>query len=266
MSQIPHSMNTSLTGRTRWNLWKDVEDVAEQESPYGSLIKCMELPLTQGTFKLEYICPMAFLWHLCSKSFFFFQMLKKFPPCGDQAQPALRARLVLYLDDVMPGNPHRPDHGRSYVAIYWAFLDLPDWLLHSTKGWFVLAFVPKRIWSQIPGEQSALMKHLLKAFWRDDVELSFVGLVHLRHNDECLALACEEVAAWLLDGDAVPKVTLAKTMSAFKCCCKCRNVVARIAAARIPAGTASFFLGPLEKRTRFRPGHIWLQTICLQRA
>ena len=124
---------------------------------------------------------------------------------------------------------------RAYVAIYWTLLDLPDWLLHSVRGWFTLSFVPKRIWRRIPGEQSGLMHKLLKAFWPDDRSLGFsIGLV-LQHCGSAIHLVVEKVTLWLLDGDAVPKVTLAKTMSAFKCCCKCRNVVARISAEKVAA-------------------------------
>jgi hypothetical protein len=37
------------------------------------------------------------------------------------------------------------------MAIYWTFLDFPDWLLQSEKGWFILAFVSKTDYKRIEG-------------------------------------------------------------------------------------------------------------------
>ena len=58
------------------------------------------------------------------------------------------------------------------------------------------------------------MASLLQAFWADD-GLSFATGLQLVRGEEGLLLSAEKVTLWLLDGDAVSKVTLAKTMSAF---------------------------------------------------
>ena len=244
-----YTARRGLAGETQWSQISYHRNIAELDSPYGTLIKSVELPQGDGVDPVHwlYICPLAFLWHQCQASSNFFQMLQSWPDDRTKAQPTKQARIAMYLDDVMPGNQHRPDMGRSYVAIYWALIDLPDWMLHSTNGWFVLAFVPKRIWTEIPGEQSGLMVRLLKAFYPDE-GLSFAETIMLQHGSECLALTAQEINLWLLDGDAVPKVTQAKTMSAFKCCSKCSNVVARVAPHKIPAGTP-VFLGTISKPT-----------------
>jgi hypothetical protein len=208
------------------------------ETPLGPLTSSTELPQGDGRppMAVQYICPLAFLWQACRLSLPLFKLLQGFPQTEGEAQPSVQARIAMYLDDVMPGNARRPDAARSYVAVYWALMDLPDWLLHSTMGWFVLGFIPKKIWKLIPGEQSGLLRILLKAFW-PEVGSSFETGVFLQHGEEGFLLKADKISAWLLDGDAVSKVTLAKTMSAFKCCCKCRNVVARISADKVPAGT-----------------------------
>ena len=38
------------------------------------------------------------------------------------------------LADVMPGNLHRPDKGRKYMALYWTLLDFPSWMLQSARA------------------------------------------------------------------------------------------------------------------------------------
>ena len=79
------------------------------------------------------------------------------------------------------------------------------------------------------------MRKLLKAFWPDEGCGFAAPGVLLSHLGSAFRFVADKVTLWLLDGDAVPKVTLAKTMSVFKCCCKCRNVVARITAERVSA-------------------------------
>ena len=259
MATIPHTVQQALTGEHRELLRHKIKENAQQDTPLGAICKTMRVPteLPSPPQVLDYICPLAFLWKLCFQSRRFFELLQRCPGTGDPAQPGIVARLCLYLDDVMPGNQHRPDSGRSYVAIYWTLLDLPDWMLHSTNGWFVLAFVPKKIWLKVPGEQSGLMAHLLKAFWPED-ELSFATSFAVVNGEDSLALRAQEIAIWLLDGDAVPKVTTSKTMSAFKCCCRCRNVVARIAADKIPEGTPFVFRVSYAKVDFEEPGGIVL--------
>ena len=238
LARRSHAGRVAITGETLWKLRKRVVQLAEMETPLGPLTCSADLPQGEGRAPMgvQYISPLAFLWQACRLSLALFKILQGFSQRGGEAQPIHQARIALYLDDVMPGNVHRPDAGRSYVAIYWTFLDLPDWLLHSTDGWFVLSFVPKKIWKLIPGEQSGLMRIFLTAFWPDDGPSFGTGFL-VQHGEESLVLQADGVDAWLLDGDAVSKVTLSKTMSAFKCCCKCRNVVARISADKVPAGT-----------------------------
>ena len=35
------------------------------------------------------------------------------------------AKIVLYIDEVCPGNPLRPEKSRTTQAVYWAMADLP---------------------------------------------------------------------------------------------------------------------------------------------
>ena len=69
-----------------------------------------------------------------------------------------------------------------------------------------------------------------------DEGYSFHEGIVLVSRDSCLEVQCAQVHCWLLDGDAVPKVTSAKTMSAFKPCCKCQNTIARRKPEDIHAG------------------------------
>lgn len=237
------ALHDSIQGRVRstggsvWRMQTAEHAEAQEDTPLGPLTKTMEVPQEDGKPRawIDYVCPIAFLWKLASLSASFFRIMETLPQDEGADPPQRAARIALYLDDVTPGNVRRPDDARSYVAVYWTLLDLPNWLLHSTLGWFTLAFVPKKVWKLIPGQQSTLMQKLLQAFWPDEGPSFSAGVV-LTHQAAALRLVADKVTLWLLDGDAVPKLTLSKTMSAFKCCCKCKNVVARISAEAVPAG------------------------------
>ena len=52
-----------------------------------------------------------------------------------------RSQLVMYMDDVRPGNVLRPDHGRVFYAFYWSMLGMPSWWTTSEWGWYDLCFI-----------------------------------------------------------------------------------------------------------------------------
>ena len=83
---------------------------AKAETPYGRVVKelCFDKPEV-GEVKLEYICPFAFLWLTCHEC----------PELGDFLLEHLEngcGHAALYIDEITPGNPNRPDKGRAYHA------------------------------------------------------------------------------------------------------------------------------------------------------
>jgi hypothetical protein len=85
----------------------------EQMTPYGSLRKALQV----GGQVLCYTCPLAWLYLLSVQNSAFVDLLGRQLPTSDGVS---RGRLVLYADEVTPGNPLRPDRGRTYYAFYWA--------------------------------------------------------------------------------------------------------------------------------------------------
>jgi len=171
---------------------------------YGELYKKMELPglamppkgrrgrrcrpaapdLAKPIF-LQYTCPFAFLWLVCSVSIDFYRFLegnmaRPCPPPAGQAGPSrLRARLALYFDEVVPGNNHRPDKGRAYMAVYWTFVDLPMWFINGPIGWFTLCFVPLKVLENIVGGLPTLCEALLRVFFPEAEAMNFATGVRL---------------------------------------------------------------------------------------
>ena len=237
-------------------------DRKNADTMYGTVYKHMELPKVpqDGSdqakpIKLEYACPFALLWHLCTSSMLFYRFLEpnvarlSQPPEG-QAGPVtrLRARIALYWDEVVPGNNMRPDHGRAYIAVYWTFVDLPMWFINGPIGWFTLCYVPLATVAVIAGGVPMLCEALLRVFFPDvEGAMNFACGVRLiggeagpadpqGFQNESFTFAAA-FAFWLADEAAFKKLAGVKGASGTKMCLCCQNTVGRCTADEIPEGS-----------------------------
>ena len=229
---------------------------------YGTVYKTMELPAVRENdsdqaepIRLEYACPFALLWHLCTLSMHFYRFLAanaarlSQPPEG-QAGPVtrLRARIALYWDEVVPGNNMRPDKGRGYIAVYWTFVDLPMWFINGPIGWFTLCYVPLVTLEIVAGGVPMLCEALLRVFFPDVEAMNFANGVRLiggqagpadpvGFQNESFTFSAD-FAFWLADEAAFKKMSGAKGASGTKMCLCCQNTVGRCTADSIPEGSS----------------------------
>ena len=92
-------------------------DHACAPTPYGPVVQTMELPSSKLK-RWEYCNPMALLWYLCSISIHFGELM-----ASALAANIGRLKFILYIDEIGPGNPLRPDKSRTLQAIYWAIVE-----------------------------------------------------------------------------------------------------------------------------------------------
>jgi hypothetical protein len=209
-------------------------DLAKIDTPYGTLVKSWQVAniAPGGTaaaaaepdyFKIEYVCPMALLYHLCSMSAAFLRKL----------QAACRAvgRIVIYFDDVTPGNIKRPDSGRSYMAVYWTLLDFPAHILSTESGWFPLSYIPKDVYRRCRGGVSHLCTLFLRAFFPSTgYSCSQFAIM----TESTAVMISMKFTCWLTDGDAFPRIADSKSTSGTKPCPKCKTVLGRCSPEDIP--------------------------------
>jgi len=188
-------------------------------TPYGPLFKTMSLQTTSGGFlDVLFLCPFAVLWLMGSK----YVTFAGFVGCWLVGK---MCRLVLYCDGITPGNPLRPDHGRSLEAFYWTFMEWPNFFRNrGTHGWFSFTFIEARLVEQVKGGLAAIAKAVLKQFYSpvsDHFDLSRTGVCVGPHHVRA------EFAAWMSDERALKDVLSTKGATGNKPCCWCRNVVGR---------------------------------------
>jgi hypothetical protein len=104
-----------------------------QGTPYGALHQTITVDGIDGPVQLEVQHPLAMLYHCCtlSKSFstFIGQLAAARPPTIDRPW-----RLILYTDEVLPGNQLGYKGARKFWAVYWSIYEFGSSVLSDEVG------------------------------------------------------------------------------------------------------------------------------------
>ena len=205
-------------------LRKEVQHAIEHHSkattPYGPLVQHVDL----GTPQLrtwEYVNPFAFLYYLSSISLAFATLMSE-----TVSRASSPLKMVIYIDEVKPGNPLRPDHGRGTQSIYWSFADWPQWALQRSAVWLLLGVIRTSLVDDMPGGESSLMRHLLNVCFRATSPSFIIGVLIPVGTTALLLRAV--FGGFLADEKAHKEIFLVKGASGSKICTTCKNVVNRM--------------------------------------
>ena len=137
--------------------------------------------------------------------------------------------IVLYLDEVTPGNVHRPDHGRKYQAVYWTIKELPGWFRRRADiGWFPVAYITAQSLEDSSISPSELVKWVLKTFWPADIRQLNLEDVGMRLLVDSVPVHTIFVFGFLLaDCKAHAEAVCNNGASSKKPCPCCMNVLGR---------------------------------------
>ena len=110
---LPQAVSTRSIRRARD---KDVQ----AETPYGKLHQVIELPGEEKPIQVEIQHPLAMLYYMSSESKCFSTMLAS---AAASSSPASPLHIVLYADEVHPGNVLAVTSERKIWAWYWTCLE-----------------------------------------------------------------------------------------------------------------------------------------------
>ena len=130
--------------------------------------------------------------------------------------------IVLYLDEVTPGNIATPMNSRKFVAFYWTFKEFGD-LIRSQDFWFHLGVLRTRIIKFAIGGYGAMMKAVLHTFVRDFESFCDVGIAVDVGFGPSLLYA--QLWKLLADGAALTAVFDCTGASGTKACFCCVNAI-----------------------------------------
>ena len=133
-------------------------------------------------WKWDFVHPLAMLYYLATVGSQFFALMKS---C---ITPGVPLRIILYIDEVCPGNPLRPEKSRTLQAIYWAFVEWPQWLLQRTGAWFVFGTIRSTLVDAFPGGVAYLMRRILEVFFGGDTSFS-IGVSFSNNGEHLYTIA-----------------------------------------------------------------------------
>jgi hypothetical protein len=213
------------TSSTRQRLTNAVKTHSEAQTPYGPVVQRMSLPLAELPH-WDFVHPMAFLYHMTSISVPFADLMRSI------AGGTLR--LIIYIDEICPGNPLRPEKSRTLQAIYWAFAEWPQHVLQRTACWPVFGTIRSTLVKKLQSEVAGLMRRVLHVFF-PAVGMSLANGIYLCQGSVRFVVKVA-FAGFLADEKAHKELTLTKGASGMKPCITCHNVFGRIDVAALADG------------------------------
>jgi hypothetical protein len=201
------------------------DEVTRAQTPYGTLHKVIQLPLPcGGKLDLEYQAPLPML-HVAARkpgfARFLLERLRAKSPGRDSPW-----RLIVYSDEVSPGNQLSHDNRRKLQCIYWSFFEFgPDALQHE-NAWFVLTAVRSQAIKALDGGMSHLVGALLQDVFFDDSahDISVAGC-HVVFVDSQRGSIYANFGMKVADEAALKAVLLCKGASGSKPCFQCLDCV-----------------------------------------
>ena len=203
-------------------------DRSLETTPFGPMLLEKELfgTVPHPNRKVTVVNPLAFLYCAFQRGGGFAAALLA-AHSETPSSPELKWRLVLYGDEVVPGNQLQPANKRKVWVLYCSFLELMAHF-HQEDAWFPLAAVPSHCLKHISAGVSQLYAVVLKQFFGDNVFDLSTGGIRLATSDGSTAIRLfAEFAMMVQDGLAHKDVWLCKGDAGTRICMLCKNLVSR---------------------------------------
>jgi hypothetical protein len=210
--------------RSRKHIAAATYAAATAMTPYGTIDKVVPLISTTGEpIDMMVASPLALLWKSVKdcKSFstMFMNRLAASPP-----SPEAPWRLVLYSDEVVPGNPLATDNRRKVWVVYFSFLELGPAVLCHEEAWFCVMAKRSHDVNQVSGGMSQVFKAIVKMFFGADIHNLATGGMHWTGHDGSSGRLFAHMGMFLQDGGAHKTVWHCKGDAGSKLCMLCRNL------------------------------------------
>jgi hypothetical protein len=195
-------------------------------TPYGELHQFVDVVRTDGsTAALEIADPFATWSHImkhdCGFASFVEHRMRDARP-----DPHTPWSLILYSDEVVPGNPLDGDNLRKVQAVYYSFKELGMRALMREESWFVICIVRSAIVSKLADGMSQVMRAIVRHLFCDGGSRNFqvCGLPLDFHSGTHIRMFAR-LSIFVQDERAHKETFENKGASGVRPCMICRNVV-----------------------------------------
>jgi hypothetical protein len=202
------------------------EFLLEQQGPYGTLHKRVELRKRNGSsFFLDAVCPFAMLALAVATCGPFAELFSR---TAVAHPPSLLAPwgVVLYADEVTPGNPLKGNNLRKQYAIYWSFAQFGLAVLSHESAWFCLAVMRTSEIAEFDGGLSYVIRALLMLFFGavGGYNMATQGC-YLQPMHGATVFLYASLFTLVSDEKAIKELWTCKGAAGLKCCILCMNCI-----------------------------------------
>ena len=241
-------LNTCDTERKRRSVLQDARtDHAHAVTPYGTVVQTIDLGFPELR-RWEYCAPAAYMWYIASLNGRFGEVMAAHTP--DQ-----NATVVVYLDEICPGNPFRPEKSRKVQAVYFCILQWPQWLISRTAMWPVLGLLRSKFLEDIPGGIGGFFCTCLQLLFGDRRGSLKLGVI-LQWNERSVSLSMD-YGGTLADEKALKEIHDYKGAQGTTICMDCRGLVNSVDDDVIPEGACGLHRTSLVGIPRNTNESIW---------
>ena len=201
--------------------------VVQESTPYGPLHHTVEMQTARAgaPLQVEVQSPFAMFWKLCRFSESFSNLVLRTIEHHEPTQEDPWG-IILYSDEVTPGNQLKPMNSRKFQAFYWAMFEFGAAALSDEESWLEPLVLRSAVAKNIAGGVSGLFAQVLQLFLmpegQEGHDMSQGMMVHLWSGEHKLIFA--KFLYKLADEAALHAVWGCKGSSGLKPCLKCENV------------------------------------------
>ena len=201
----------------RKSIAASASELGNRMTPFGCVVQRMTIEITPP-FEWTFIHPLALIYVLTEVSIGFAKLLKETVDTHGMLS------IVLFVDEIRPGNVLRPDLGRATQDIFWTFAEFPEWFLCKDDAWLVFGGIRSKIVNKIEGAMSVFMAKVLHMFFSTNgPNFMTTGAILVSGNDHILFKA--RFAGFLGDEKGLKEVYASKGPASTRPCLSCLNVV-----------------------------------------
>jgi hypothetical protein len=207
---------------SRHAIKRERDDHVKVETLHGPLLSTIEFRLEEPseTRHVHFVSPAAILAHAASQSQNYGQLLHTTVSTYEPT-PLKPLRIVVYSDEIAPGNVLKHDNKRRLQTLYWNIVEVGALALSNEDTWFVLTSVRSNIVNRMAGGMGQLFEHVLQSFFSPGASFED-GLLINTSSGPCVIFARIDIK--LGDESALKSAFDVKGASGSLICMLCRNI------------------------------------------
>jgi hypothetical protein len=200
--------------------------LANALTPYGKIQQVLHLTgIDEPQHDLLVNHPLAMFWYACHSCRHFWDFFCK----SHGTTPSSDTKpwhLLIYADEICPGDAFKPQPTRKIQAVYFSFLEFGPMALTREDAWFNITDKRSCMMHDIAGGMSQLFGSILKlCFPQHGSNLSDGGIV-LNHPGCASIRLFAKIGVFVQDGGAHKITWHARGDAGTKMCILCRNIFA----------------------------------------